>query len=219
VLAADEEAARHPREWRRRPMRPRMGGMIAVVTLWVPARRVCGVSGVCARCPPRAPPPGPHRPEAQDVALSRPKHGFESRWGRHFRRRQSGQSTDLVQLVHLVRGTFTSLQLRLVKTGGRLVRHARCYSLLLAESHLTHRPFRPMLRRIWALPVPTGSRARVPGARLDEKSTKMRGVSARMSGRRAVRRNSRRVAGITMREPRRQRISAENFDPSTGWQV
>src|SRR3954453_331912 len=25
----------------------------------------------------------PHRPEAQDVALSRPKHGFESRWGRH----------------------------------------------------------------------------------------------------------------------------------------
>ncbi len=27
--------------------------------------------------------PGPHRPEAQDVALSRPKHGFESRWGRH----------------------------------------------------------------------------------------------------------------------------------------
>ena len=25
----------------------------------------------------------PHRPEAQDVALSRPKRGFESRWGRH----------------------------------------------------------------------------------------------------------------------------------------
>jgi hypothetical protein len=29
-------------------------------------------------------PDRPHRPEAQDVALSRPKHGFESRWGRHF---------------------------------------------------------------------------------------------------------------------------------------
>ena len=29
---------------------------------------------------------GPHRPEAQDVALSRPKHGFESRWGRHLLR-------------------------------------------------------------------------------------------------------------------------------------
>ena len=27
-------------------------------------------------------PARPHRPEAQDVALSRPKHGFESRWGR-----------------------------------------------------------------------------------------------------------------------------------------
>src|SRR6185369_3382968 len=25
----------------------------------------------------------PHRPEAQDVALSRPRRGFESRWGRH----------------------------------------------------------------------------------------------------------------------------------------
>src|SRR5687768_16178132 len=31
-----------------------------------------------------APTTCPHRPEAQDVALSRPKHGFESRWGRHF---------------------------------------------------------------------------------------------------------------------------------------
>ena len=30
-----------------------------------------------------APTSRPHRPEAQDVALSRPKHGFESRWGRH----------------------------------------------------------------------------------------------------------------------------------------
>ena len=27
----------------------------------------------------------PHRPEAQDAALSRPKHGFESRWGRQAR--------------------------------------------------------------------------------------------------------------------------------------
>ena len=30
-----------------------------------------------------APTSRPHRPEAQDVALSRPKHGFESRWGRY----------------------------------------------------------------------------------------------------------------------------------------
>ena len=33
---------------------------------------------------------------------------------------------------------------------------ARYYWLLLAESHLTRRLFGSMLRRIWALPVPTG---------------------------------------------------------------
>jgi hypothetical protein len=32
----------------------------------------------------------------------------------------------------------------------------RTYWLLLAESHLTQRLFGAMLRRIWALPVPTG---------------------------------------------------------------
>ena len=53
-------------------------------------------------------------------------------------------------------GSLTSLQQRLVKTGGRLVKHARYYWLLLAESHLTRRLFGTMLWRIWALPVPTG---------------------------------------------------------------
>jgi hypothetical protein len=52
--------------------------------------------------------------------------------------------------------SLTSLQQRLVKTGGRLVKHARYYWLLLAESHLTRRLFGSMLRRIWALPVPAG---------------------------------------------------------------
>ena len=52
--------------------------------------------------------------------------------------------------------SLTSLQQRLVKTGGRLVRHARYYWLLLAESHLTKGLFGAMLRRIWALPMPTG---------------------------------------------------------------
>ena len=52
--------------------------------------------------------------------------------------------------------SLTSLQQRLVKTGGRLVTHARYYWLLLTESHLTRRLFGSMLRRIWALPVPTG---------------------------------------------------------------
>jgi Transposase DDE domain group 1 len=41
--------------------------------------------------------------------------------------------------------SLTSLQQRLVKTGGRLVKHARYYWLLLAESHLTRRLFGAML--------------------------------------------------------------------------
>jgi hypothetical protein len=49
---------------------------------------------------------------------------------------------------------LTSLQQRLVKTGGRPVKHARCYWLLLAESHLTRRLFGSMVRRIAALPLP-----------------------------------------------------------------
>jgi hypothetical protein len=52
--------------------------------------------------------------------------------------------------------SLTSLQQRLVKTGGRLVKHARYYWLLLAESHLTRRLFGNMVRRMAALPLPTG---------------------------------------------------------------
>ena len=52
--------------------------------------------------------------------------------------------------------SITSLQRRIVKTGGRLVKDARYYWLMLAESHLTRRLFGAMLQRIWALPVPTG---------------------------------------------------------------
>ncbi len=52
--------------------------------------------------------------------------------------------------------SLTSLQQRLVKTGGRLVKHARYYWLLLAESHLTRRLFASMVRRIAGLPVPAG---------------------------------------------------------------
>ena len=42
------------------------------------------------------------------------------------------------------------------ETGGRLVKHARYYWLVLAEGHLTRRLFDDMLRRIRALPVPGG---------------------------------------------------------------
>jgi hypothetical protein len=52
--------------------------------------------------------------------------------------------------------SLSSVKQRLVKTGGRLVRHARYYWLLLAESHMTRLLFASMLQRIWALPVPTG---------------------------------------------------------------
>jgi len=52
--------------------------------------------------------------------------------------------------------SLTSLQQRLVKTGGRLVKHARYYWLLLAENHLTRRLFGTMLRRMAVLPLPTG---------------------------------------------------------------
>ena len=45
---------------------------------------------------------------------------------------------------------------RLVKTGGRLIKHARYYWLLLAEGHLTRRLFEAMVRRIAALPAPAG---------------------------------------------------------------
>jgi hypothetical protein len=56
--------------------------------------------------------------------------------------------------------SLTSLQQRLVKTGGRLVKHARYYWLLLAEGHLTRRVFGAMVRRgpegTPAAPLPTG---------------------------------------------------------------
>jgi len=52
--------------------------------------------------------------------------------------------------------TTNSLQQRLVKTGGRLVKHARYYRLLLAESQLTRRLFGAMVRRIEWLPLPAG---------------------------------------------------------------
>lgn len=50
----------------------------------------------------------------------------------------------------------TSLQQRLVKPGGRLVKHARYYWLMLTESHLTRRLFGSMVRRIGALTVASG---------------------------------------------------------------
>ena len=52
--------------------------------------------------------------------------------------------------------SLTSFQQRLVKNGGRLIKHARYYWLVLAESHLKRRLFGSMLGRIAALPLPAG---------------------------------------------------------------
>ena len=52
--------------------------------------------------------------------------------------------------------SLSSLQQRLVKTGGRLIKLARYYWVLPAEGHLTRRLFGAMLRTMAALPVPAG---------------------------------------------------------------
>jgi hypothetical protein len=54
--------------------------------------------------------------------------------------------------------SLTSLQQRLVKTGGRLVKHARYYWFFLAEGHLNRRRLGAMLGRILLLPLRTGQR-------------------------------------------------------------
>ena len=45
---------------------------------------------------------------------------------------------------------------RLMKTGGRLVKHARYYWSKMAEEHLNRRLFGDMLHRICMLPMPSG---------------------------------------------------------------
>ena len=61
--------------------------------------------------------------------------------------------TRLALATPIWKWSLTSLQRQLVKTGGRLIKHA----LLLVgtgESHLTRRLFAGMLRKIAALPSP-----------------------------------------------------------------
>jgi len=54
----------------------------------------------------------------------------------------------LVLPVAIQDWSLTSLQQRLLKTGGRLIRHARYFTLQLAESYLTGPLFRQILARI-----------------------------------------------------------------------
>jgi len=60
------------------------------------------------------------------------------------------------------------LQQRLVKTGGRLIKHARYYWLLLAESHLTRRLFVGMLRKDRGAAVAGWIRRAQGGANFDD---------------------------------------------------
>jgi hypothetical protein len=66
------------------------------------------------------------------------------------------RSNEVRLLLNLIAYKLGNLWRRLVKTGGRLIKHARYYWLLLAESRLTRRLFGSMARRIAALPLPTG---------------------------------------------------------------
>jgi hypothetical protein len=59
---------------------------------------------------------------------------------------QLAQNLDRLPRVLTLRG-------RVVKTGARLIKNARYYWLLFAESHLTRRLFGAMVGRIAALPV------------------------------------------------------------------
>jgi len=54
----------------------------------------------------------------------------------------------LVLPLAIQRWSLTSLQQRLFKTGGRLIRHARYFVLQLAESYLTSTLFRQILGHI-----------------------------------------------------------------------
>src|SRR5213079_3124514 len=54
----------------------------------------------------------------------------------------------LVLPVAIQGWSLTSLQQRLFKTGGRLIRHGRYFILQLAESQLTQRLFAQIIRRI-----------------------------------------------------------------------
>ncbi|TMH75761.1 MAG: hypothetical protein E6H51_07815, partial [Betaproteobacteria bacterium] len=57
----------------------------------------------------------------------------------------------LVLPVSIQNWSLTSLQQRLFKTGGRLIRHARYFTLHLAESYLTRLLFRQIHARIQRL--------------------------------------------------------------------
>jgi hypothetical protein len=73
--------------------------------------------------------------------------------------------------------SLTSLQQRLVKTGGRLIKHARYYWRLLAECHLTRRLFGSMLRQISGF----ATASRIGAVARRNQSGRRRGVAEEVS--------------------------------------
>ncbi|MBZ5544386.1 MAG: hypothetical protein LAO07_12005 [Acidobacteriia bacterium] len=86
---------------------------------------------------------------SQSLVSARSSSAFPSRWA-------SLVPVKRFVSVEVGHWSLTGVQQRLVKTGGRRVKHARYYCLLLAEEHLTRQRSGSMLRRIAALPLPDG---------------------------------------------------------------
>ena len=86
--------------------------------------------------------PSPTRPRGAET-------GFCTEWRSYDRNKEFEQLPKRIESRPL-----TSLQQRLVKTGGRLVKPARYHWLMLAEGHLTQIRFAAMLRRIAMLRLP-----------------------------------------------------------------
>ena len=93
--------------------------------------------------------------ETEVFAEDRNYHGFlrlNTELAQHEATRPLSQRVNLLRRLALPPAiqswSLTSLQQRLFKTGGRLIRHARYFILQLAESHLTRRLFGQILRRI-----------------------------------------------------------------------
>jgi hypothetical protein len=69
-----------------------------------------------------------------------------------------------------------------MKTGGRRMKHAHYYWLLLAEGQLTQRPLGSMLRMIAALPLPDGQRTRTDSQRAAREPASRAVSAARQTG-------------------------------------
>ena len=115
---------------------------------------------VAGHFPPRHRRCSRHRDHVPHVVISAANHRFRANEVRLCLSLIAYNLGNLWRRLALPKGignwSLTSLQQRLVKTGGRLIKHARYYWLLLAESHLTRRLFAGLLRKITALPVPAG---------------------------------------------------------------